>query len=109
MSTSHPWPKLRRTEKIIQGSEGIPVSKSKSTQKERLLVLVRVLFGKQISIPCKTRFFLIPSGMLPNGHVAALTESVLAQKMNSHPCQHESLPILFPAREPCFLHVEHYL
>lgn len=27
--TSHPWLKLKKTEKIAQGSEGIPVSKSK--------------------------------------------------------------------------------
>ena len=63
---------------------------------------------KHISIPSKTRFFS-SCAMLPSRHAAALAESILAQEMNSCPCQHEFLPIPFPAQEPRSLHVEHCL
>lgn len=37
---SHPWLKLRKTEKITRGNEGIPVSKPKYMRNESLLDLV---------------------------------------------------------------------
>lgn len=63
---------------------------------------------KQIFTPSKIRFSLAPCEMLPSRHAATHAESILAQKMNSHPAN-MFLPTPFPAQEPCPLHVEHCL
>ena len=43
---------------------------------------------KQILIPSKIRFFLVPCEMLPSRHAATHAEPILAQKMNCPSCQH---------------------